>query len=673
MFHLPTGDATTAHSRAGPPRQGNDPIQAGNTSGGADRRSFATVFTDMRARDQAGAVNDTAGSVVPAHPDTKDDAAAQDQEVSEVSVDDPATNRGKDSSLFPPAFAEAAGSPDDLPADLPAATEQGTGRGGPPNEDPATSGPHAGFATGRPDTPVAERPDAQASAEAAHLSRQDGAASSHAAGPDAARDPATVFGGPGGQADQAEDSSEDVGPARIVPGAIAGDRPASSNAELLAKMPSPAMRRQGAERAALEMGQAASSSVDPDITASIANNAKVSLSKVAEDGPGVPSLTPGEPPQSSVNTAASRVDLADGPVTVARAAEGGPAPNAARPTLDTQAANASNDAAPRLARAGSLDVPAGQTRPNPSNDTQAEPAATVRDTGGETRDAGSANRPYSRGEQPAPFHPGPQSRPEQGLTRAKAPARAPAGTIDRIAPAAMVRPEQALENVARPTPGTVEPAEKLERAPSAPSPSVVAAPAAPVAPTPPVFAARNPVLPAEERVGDTLDETGRTSPSSAHTSQVETSAPLRQSSLAAATRGPDLPRHVIEQLTTGFRGAGDKSAEIHLNPAELGRVRISLQTGDAGVLVSVMADRPETLDLLRRHADMLAQDFRDIGYGAAQFSFGQSGHPRSGQGRGPEGDAIGPVDAALTEDQAPATHPQVGHASIALDRVDIRL
>lgn len=148
---------------------------------------------------------------------------------------------------------------------------------------------------------------------------------------------------------------------------------------------------------------------------------------------------------------------------------------------------------------------------------------------------------------------------------------------------------------------------------------------------------------------------------------------MRQSSLAAATRGPDLPRHVIEQLTTGFRGAGDKSAEIHLNPAELGRVRISLQTGDAGVLVSVMADRPETLDLLRRHADMLAQDFRDIGYGAAQFSFGQSGHPRSGQGRGPEGDAIGPVDAALTEDQAPATHPQVGHASIALDRVDIRL
>lgn len=672
MFHLPTGDATTAHSRAGTPRQGTDPVQGGSTPEGSDRRSFATVFTDMRARDKAGAVNDTAGPVVPAHPDMKEDAAAQDQEVSEVSVDDPGTDRGKDSSLYPPAVAEVVGGPDDLPADLPAATEHGAGRGGPPNDDPATSNPHAGFATGHTDTSVAEGPDAQASAEAAHVSRQDKVASSHAAGPDAARDPATVFGGPGGQPDQVGDSSEDVGPAHKVPGAIAGDRPASSNADLFTKMPSPAMRRQGAEGAALELGQAASSSVDPDKTGSVANQAKVSPSATAANGPGVPSLTPGEPPQSSVITATSRVDLTDGPATVARAAEGGPAPSAARPTLVTQAANASNDAAPRIARAGSPDVTAGQTRPDPSHETEASPVAMVRDTGRDTRGAGSANRPYSRSEQPAPFHPAPQSRPDQGLTRAKPPARAPAGTIDHIAPASMVRPEQTLDKVARPTPGTVAPAEKLEGSPSAPAPSSVAAPAAPVAPTPPVLAARNPVLPAEERVGDTLDETGRTA-STAHTSQVETCAPLRQSSLAAALRGPDLPRHVIEQLTTGFRGAGDKSAEIHLNPAELGRVRISLQTGDAGVLVSVMADRPETLDLLRRHADMLAQDFRDIGYGAAQFSFGQSGHPRSGQAHTPEGGAIGPADAALTEDQAPATHPQVGHASIALDRVDIRL
>ncbi|WP_428513903.1 flagellar hook-length control protein FliK [Roseovarius sp.] len=590
-----------------------------------------------------------------------------------MSVDDPGTDRGKDSSLFPPAVAEAASSPDDLPADLPAATEQGAGRGGLPNDDPATSDPHAGFAKGHSNTSVAEGPDAQASAEAAHVSRLDGAASSHAVGPDAARDPVAVFGGLGGQADPAGNPSEDVAPARIVPGGTAGNRPESLNADLLAKMSSPAMQRQGAEVAALELGQAASRSADPDTAESVANNAKVSPSAMVANGPGVPSLTPGKPPHSSVVTATSRVGLTDGPATIARAAEGESSPNAPRPTLDMQAANASNEAAPRIARAGSPDVPAGQTRPNPSHETEVRPASMVRDTGRENRDARFASRPYSRSEQPAPFHPAPQNRPDQGLTQAKPPARAPAGTIDHIAPASIVRPEQALDKVSLPTPRTVAHAEKLEGAPPAPSSSVVAAPTAPVAPTPPVSAARNPVLQAEERVGDTLDETGHTGPSTAHTSQVETSAPLRQSSLAAAMRGPDLPRHVIEQLTTGFRSAGDKSAEIHLNPAELGRVRISLQTGDAGVLVSVMADRPETLDLLRRHADMLAQDFREIGYGAAQFSFGQSGNPRSGQGHGPEGHAVAPVDAALNEDQAPATHAQIGHASIALDRVDIRL
>ncbi len=673
MFHLPTGDATTAHSRAGTPRQRTDPVQGGNTPGGSDRRSFATVFSDMRARDKAGAVSDTAGSAVPAHPDTKEDAAAQDGEVSDMSVDNSGTDGRKDSSLFPPAVPEAAGSPDDLPADLPAATEQGAGRGGLPNDDPATSETHAGFATGHPDTSVAEGRDAQASAEAAHVSRRDGAASSHAVGPDATRDPVAVFGGLGGQADPAGNSSEDVAPARIVPGGTAGIRPEFLNADLLAKMPSPAMQRQGAEVAALEFGSAASSNVGSDNTELVGADAKVFPSAMVANGPGVPSLTPGKPPQSSVITAASRVDLADSAATIARAAEPGTSPNAARPTLDTQAANASNDAAPRIARAGSPDVPAGQTRPDPSHETEASPAAMMRDTGRENRDALSASRPYSRSEQPAPFHPAPQSRPDQGLTQAKPPARAQAGTIDHIAPASIVRPEHALDKVAQPTPGTVAPSEKLEGGPSAPSSSVVAVPSAPVAPTPPVSAARNPVLSAEERVGDTLDETGRTGPSTAHTSQVETSAPLRQNPLAAAMRGPDLPRHVIEQLTTGFRGAGDKSAEIHLNPAELGRVRISLQTGDAGVLVSVMADRPETLDLLRRHADMLAQDFRDIGYGAAQFSFGQSGNPRSGKCHGPDGDAIGPADAALSEDQAPVTHPQVGHASITLDRVDIRL
>lgn len=41
--------------------------------------------------------------------------------------------------------------------------------------------------------------------------------------------------------------------------------------------------------------------------------------------------------------------------------------------------------------------------------------------------------------------------------------------------------------------------------------------------------------------------------------------------------------------------------------------------------VSVNVERPETLDLMRRHIDVLAQEMKDIGYGEVSFSFEQSG------------------------------------------------
>lgn len=62
--------------------------------------------------------------------------------------------------------------------------------------------------------------------------------------------------------------------------------------------------------------------------------------------------------------------------------------------------------------------------------------------------------------------------------------------------------------------------------------------------------------------------------------------------------------------------------EIRLDPEELGRVKIALhQEGDA-LRVTVQAERPETLDLLRRHGDRLAQELRGAGYEGASMSFG---------------------------------------------------
>lgn len=63
------------------------------------------------------------------------------------------------------------------------------------------------------------------------------------------------------------------------------------------------------------------------------------------------------------------------------------------------------------------------------------------------------------------------------------------------------------------------------------------------------------------------------------------------------------------------------TTEIALNPQELGRVRITLTTTDAGVSVAILAERPETVDLMRRNIDILAREFRELGHENLSFSF----------------------------------------------------
>ncbi len=131
---------------------------------------------------------------------------------------------------------------------------------------------------------------------------------------------------------------------------------------------------------------------------------------------------------------------------------------------------------------------------------------------------------------------------------------------------------------------------------------------------------------------------------------------------------PDLPRHISSQLAEAVRkGGGDRPMELTLNPAELGRVRISMQTTDGIVTVNVIAERPETLDLMRRHIDLLAQDFQDIGYGAAEFTFGQNTSDTQ--------DDAGQSHATIQTAEPDQTDPSVIAAPLTIqtDRVDIRI
>jgi flagellar hook-length control protein FliK len=85
----------------------------------------------------------------------------------------------------------------------------------------------------------------------------------------------------------------------------------------------------------------------------------------------------------------------------------------------------------------------------------------------------------------------------------------------------------------------------------------------------------------------------------------------------------DLTPHIARQLGEGIIQAAHKPTEIVLSPAELGRVRMSVISEDGKITVNIVAERPDTLDLMRRHIDQLGQTLRTMGYEQISFSFGQ--------------------------------------------------
>lgn len=84
------------------------------------------------------------------------------------------------------------------------------------------------------------------------------------------------------------------------------------------------------------------------------------------------------------------------------------------------------------------------------------------------------------------------------------------------------------------------------------------------------------------------------------------------------------PAMVINQITDAARVLREGQMEITLFPEELGRVRLTMSPSEAGMTVSIVAERMETLELLRRNIDLLAQDLTDQGFENLQFDFGGS-------------------------------------------------
>lgn len=151
--------------------------------------------------------------------------------------------------------------------------------------------------------------------------------------------------------------------------------------------------------------------------------------------------------------------------------------------------------------------------------------------------------------------------------------------------------------------------------------------------------------------------------------QVQTSSAIQATSVTKT----DVAGSVVQQIVDAMRRSPDKPIEIALSPVELGRVRMVLSASDAGITVNILADRPDTLDLLRRNIDDLGKSFSEMGYEDISFSFEQGDQTTDESERQHSDDvAFGPDD--MTAADTPIMPPR--HSStlaIAPDGIDMRL
>ncbi len=142
-------------------------------------------------------------------------------------------------------------------------------------------------------------------------------------------------------------------------------------------------------------------------------------------------------------------------------------------------------------------------------------------------------------------------------------------------------------------------------------------------------------------------------------------APIRNQPIAASRDTPigHVPQPARAEIARAIAGQmaavitpKSGAVEIALNPEELGRVSITFSGRDDGAYLTILADRPETLDLMRRHISVLSQEFQKLGYGDLSFDLGTSdgAHQNSRDGTFSTGD----IAPDPHEDAGPAPHPR---------------
>lgn len=139
--------------------------------------------------------------------------------------------------------------------------------------------------------------------------------------------------------------------------------------------------------------------------------------------------------------------------------------------------------------------------------------------------------------------------------------------------------------------------------------------------------------------------------------------------LAQTLSRPETPGLIGRQMAEALQRFPDRAVELALNPKELGKVKMSISAVETGITVQVLAERPETLDLMRRNIDQLAREFQALGYESINFAFNEG---QSEQGPSDQAEGGGQPLVAVSPGEAEADAP-IPVTMTASTGVDIRI
>lgn len=129
---------------------------------------------------------------------------------------------------------------------------------------------------------------------------------------------------------------------------------------------------------------------------------------------------------------------------------------------------------------------------------------------------------------------------------------------------------------------------------------------------------------------------------------------------------------VIGQIGVAVKGAESSEIEIRLDPPELGRMKISIETTEHGTRAVVMAERAETQDLLRRQTDILARELEAAGFEGASVEFAMD-QGFTGENSEAESQTGNENRSYALTDEMTASAPTFDRARMSVTGLDIRL